>query len=74
MQYKNPKIKDLFPVNYQAEMDLFFERNGEYNPHFCYKTIVSPEVISLNTEYEDLAHKILINNKYETSVLPVLSQ
>lgn len=35
---------------------------------------MSPEVISLNTEYEDLAHKILINNKYEIPVLPVLSQ
>jgi len=42
VQYKNPKIKDLFPVNYWTEMDTFFQKNEEYNPHFFYKTIVSP--------------------------------
>lgn len=55
-------------------MTRFFEKNGEYNPHFCYKAIVSPEVIQLHTEYEDLANKILINNKHQISLLPVLSE
>lgn len=61
-------------MNYNAEMERFFEKKGEYNPHFCYKTVVSPELIPLHTEYESYAHKILINNKFDSPVLPVLSQ
>lgn len=55
-------------------MERFFEKQGEYNPHFCYKTVVSPELIQLHTEFEGLAHKILINNKFDHPVLPVLTQ
>ena len=51
-------------MNYLSEKERFFEKKTEYNPHFCYKTIVSPEVITLSTEHEELALKILANNKY----------
>lgn len=64
--FKQPRIKDLFPVNYLAEKDRFFEAKTDYNPHFCYKMIVSPEVIALSCEHEELAVKILTNNKHNT--------
>ena len=56
-----------------AERARFFELKADYNPHFCYKTIVSPEVIPLSTEHEELALKILANNKYSSEGLLHLS-
>jgi hypothetical protein len=55
-------------------MERFFQQHCEYNPHFCYKTVVSPELIPLHTDYEGYAHKILINNKFEQPIMQVLTQ
>jgi hypothetical protein len=63
-KFKNPRIRDLFPANFIAERERFFELKGQYNPHFCYNTIVSPEGTDVHKEYEELAIKILTNNKH----------
>lgn len=36
--------------------------------------MVSPEVLPVDTEHEQLALKILVNNKYEGHTLPLLNQ
>lgn len=36
--------------------------------------MVSPEVLPVDIEHEQLALKILINNKYEGHILPLLNQ
>lgn len=73
-QFKHPSIRDLFPANYLAERERFFEQHTNYDPHFCYQTVVSPEVIPISTEHQALALKILANNKYEGHCLPLLSE
>jgi hypothetical protein len=36
--------------------------------------VVSPELLPLSTELEELAHKILINNKFESPKFAVLTE
>lgn len=72
--YKAVKIRELFPANYHSQRQAFFASQENTNPHFCYKTIVSPEALHLHTLLEEHALKILMNCHYEPSKLPLLSQ
>lgn len=64
----------MFPVNFLAEKETFFEKGAKYCPHFIYKTIVFPEPIPVHTEYEELALKILRNSPPYPTDLPYLDQ
>jgi hypothetical protein len=61
----------MFPVNFLAEKEKFFEQGGEYSPHFLYKTVVYPEPIPLSEQFETLALKI-IKSSPPLPVNPVL--